>query len=52
MTQVTKELIFLAGPKFDIIGGTSQRVGYLARSEEEYAMYVTRAMTKYLEDEH
>ena len=36
-----------AGPKEDIIGGTDTQVGYLANSEDEYALLVAEAMNKF-----
>ena len=37
----------LAGPKEDIIGGTENQVGFLAKNEEEYATFVENAMINF-----
>ncbi len=36
-----------AGPLYDIIGGTSDAVGYLAENEVEYEIFIEQAMDNF-----
>lgn len=36
-----------AGPLLDIIGGADKDVGYLATNENEYALFIERAMNNW-----
>jgi alpha-1,2-mannosyltransferase len=39
-----------AGPLFDIIGGTTEEVGFLAENEAEYEIFVDQALNNF--DQH
>lgn len=41
-----------AGPKLDIIGGTEDQVGFLAKNQEEYAAFVQQAMLGFDQMKH